>query len=160
LLAPSYTVACRARRSADQSPRRTLKRSGANGDVGDAHQGHLAVAGAAEVGVEQGELAVELALRARARASQTICTLRGSGRGALRSATGTVRAKKVSPLRSSVVTSTALRVRGRAWMRRLSRGSAASASELRALKPPRGSRSKTQAERVAALDLGLPSGPA
>ena len=37
------------------------------GDVGDAHQRHLAVAGAAEVGVEQGLLAIELALRARAR---------------------------------------------------------------------------------------------
>ena len=36
---------------------------GREGDVGDAHQGHLAVAGAPEVGVEQGQLAIELAAR-------------------------------------------------------------------------------------------------
>ena len=63
-----------------------------------------------------------------------------------------MRAKKVSPLRSSVVTSTALPFAAGAWTRRLSRGSVASASELRALKPPRGSRSKP---RPSVLPLSI-----
>ena len=66
LLAPSYG---RLQGAAQRGPVAVAHREalGRGGDIGDADERHLDVAGALEVGVEQRELAIELPARARAR---------------------------------------------------------------------------------------------